>query len=434
MKQRQLLTLTLVLLVFASLVGASVQAQDPVTLDVWTKYNPGNNAARYAAFEEVSAAFEAENPDITINHVYFQPADFTTTVQLAMDSGEAGCIVQADIGANLVPWYQQGYLTPLDEYAQQYGWVENDTTGAIKTANLTMNPSTVYDGPEIVGLPNIYQPLGVFYNKDTFAKYGVTPPETWDEFVNILQTFKDAGVTPLTLGNGQQWHGLHYLSSFIAANVPIDRLRAWWQGDTSVKFTDPDFLWAAQTAQDWAKAGYFNNDFNAVNFDDAMGLFLSGEQPMLLTGDWNVPRMLDSGMNIGFFPVPATDSNTGWTIVKMPDWPFTITNWCQNKDEAAKFLDFLVSSTGSRAFYKQGMQPVFAFDSTGLEPSSLQQDVSNGIVGKQNGFYVDSVDTAVRAAMWPANQLLYDGSLSPEDFAQQMQDARDSYLSEHTSD
>ncbi len=408
-------------------------ASEKTTLEVWTKYTPGQDKNRYDAFEEALVTWGAEHPNIRIKHVYFDSSEFKTTVPLSMESGEAGCLVLADIGgANLLPWYNAGYLVPWDDYAQQYAWFEKDTGGSMVASNLGTGRSSVYDGPEIAGVPNIYQPLGIFYNKDSFKEQGLTPPANWDDFVNILETYKEAGTPPLVFGNAQQFHGLHYLSSLIGAYVDIDRLNAWWDGsDPSVKFTDPDFLAAAQTAQEWVEAGYFTPDFNAINFDDAMGLFLAGEQPMLLTGDWNVARMNENAaFEVGYFPFPSADPDIAWTIVKQPDWPFVMPTWCEHKDEAALFMDFLISQEGMAPFYEQGMQPTFPFDASGLKASTLQLEVAQGIEGKHSGFYIDVVDSEVHSLIWPLNQLLFDGSVTPEDFAQQIQEAREKYLSE----
>jgi len=50
---------------------------------------------------------------------------------------------------------------------------------------------------------------GIYYNKQIFVDYGLTPPETWDEFLQICDTLKANGETPLSIGGGEAW--LSYL-------------------------------------------------------------------------------------------------------------------------------------------------------------------------------------------------------------------------------
>jgi hypothetical protein len=52
------------------------------------------------------------------------------------------------------------------------------------------------------------------------------------------------------------------------------------------------------------------------------------------------------------------------------------------------------------------------------------------VKGKLSAWYVDIVDVEVASMMGPAVQQLVEGSLSPEEFTQQVQAAREKYLSE----
>jgi raffinose/stachyose/melibiose transport system substrate-binding protein len=412
--------------------AASPTAAANVSFEAWTQYTPGNEPGRYAAFTQIVSDFNAQHPNITVKHAYVDAGEWKKSVQLAMESKKAGSTITADVGsASLIPWYYNGYLIVLDQYAKQFGWVEKDKGGAIASANLGTRASKVYNGAEIAGLPMTYQPLGVFYNKDLFTQMSVTPPKDWNGFTEAFTASAKIGLRPMAFGNSGQFHGLHVLSSLLAANVNLDRMMKWWTGsDTSVKFTDPDFLWAAQTAQDWAKANDFTPQFNAVNFNDAMGLFLAGKHPMFLTGDWNVAAMNQkTTIPIGFFPFPSHDTSFPWTIVKTPDWPFTITSWAPYRDQTAQFLDFQIQAHSQDIQFELGqVQPIFDFDTTQVKGSPLQLDVTAGIANKQTGFYIDTVDPQVHSLMWPSSQLLFDGSLAPATWAQQIHDAHAKYL------
>lgn len=39
--------------------------------------------------------------------------------------------------------------------------------------------------------------VGLYYNRDIFAKYGATPPKIWDELLALSKTLKSHGVTPI---------------------------------------------------------------------------------------------------------------------------------------------------------------------------------------------------------------------------------------------
>lgn len=40
---------------------------------------------------------------------------------------------------------------------------------------------------------------GIYYNKEVFDQYGLTPPATWEEFIRICDTFLANGITPMSL-------------------------------------------------------------------------------------------------------------------------------------------------------------------------------------------------------------------------------------------
>jgi multiple sugar transport system substrate-binding protein len=51
-------------------------------------------------------------------------------------------------------------------------------------------------------VPTSYYWWGFFYRKSNFAKWGVQPPKTWDEFLALCKTFKGKGVAPIGIGAG----------------------------------------------------------------------------------------------------------------------------------------------------------------------------------------------------------------------------------------
>lgn len=417
--------------VAAAPTKAPTQPAGKASFEVWTNFVPGADAARNAAMDNVIAEFMKQNPDIEVKQQYFDGAEFKKSVMLSVQSKQAACLVMADIyAANLLPWYYANDLVSLDQYAQKYGWLAKDKGGAIISANTGTRPSKVYNGPEIAGLPWLYQPLGIFYNQKLFDDNKIKPPTTWDELITAMDGFVAKGIIPMAFGNAGQFHGLHILSSLVAANVPIDRLDKWFAGDPTIKFTDPDFLWALQTGRDWATKGYFPKDFNAANYDDQIGAFITGKYAMFITGSWNVARFASSQATvpIHYLPFPMHNTSSPWAIVKTPDWPLVMTQWCPYKDQAAKFMDFMTTDFVSNAFYEAGVIPTWPFDPTKVKGSPLAVELMNGISDKKTGYYIDTVDPEVHSVMWPTSQNLFDGTLSPADFAKGMQAARDKYL------
>lgn len=402
--------------------------QGTVSLTLWTEYAPGEDTADYTAMQASVDEFNKEHPDIQVKHEYFQAAEFTKSVQLAMQAKQAPCIVKANLGwLNLLLWYYAGDLVPLDQYAQKYGWITRDTGGAIQAINAGTRQSSVYSGYEIAGLPNLYSPLGLYYNQKFFDDNGIAPPKTYVQLIAAMDAFVAKGIVPMDIGNSQQFNGLHILSSLIAANVPIDRINKIMAGDQSVKFTDPDFLWADQELRNWAAKGYFPKDFNSLDYDKQVGDFIAGKYPMFITGSWELGPLSKSTFPIHYLPFPMHNTSSPGAIVKSPDWPFTMTQWCPYKDQAAEFLDFMTSEYASEEFATNGELPTWPFDTTKVKLTPLQQEQFNNL-SLQTAPYINGIDPEVQNVIWPISQNLLDGSLSPQDFAKQVEAAHEKWL------
>jgi ABC-type glycerol-3-phosphate transport system substrate-binding protein len=109
----------------------------------------------------------------------------------------------------------------------------------------------------------------IWYRTDDFADAGVQPPKTWDEFVSVSKTLRDAGDTPMVAAGGDGWvltdwfenaylrlggpdnydrlarHGIPWTDPTVVAT--LDLLRSYWtaprfvedgpQGAVGISFT-----------------------------------------------------------------------------------------------------------------------------------------------------------------------------------------------------
>ena len=58
--------------------------------------------------------------------------------------------------------------------------------------------------------------LRLFYNTEMFEQAGITPAETWDEWMSNLEALKGIGVTPLTFFTGENsWTTQNVLVSIV---------------------------------------------------------------------------------------------------------------------------------------------------------------------------------------------------------------------------
>jgi multiple sugar transport system substrate-binding protein len=65
---------------------------------------------------------------------------------------------------------------------------------------------------EVWAIPQDTGPMGMLYREDIFAKYGITPPKTWDDFAAAARKLHAAdpkiAITNLASNDAGAWHGL----------------------------------------------------------------------------------------------------------------------------------------------------------------------------------------------------------------------------------
>ena len=190
--QSRLLTVyaLLVLTFCALLAGCGREREDeflyaadspPVTVNYVT---PG--LALFTAPEEVAIErFKERAPSIEIDRQPFQRsgADFL------FDNPPPDVMLLWD-GELLRSAAEQGLLSDLSDI-----WTENNFAESFGEQFRNISR---FDGT-LRFVPAGFSWTGIYYNKELFERYGLTPPATWEEFVRICDTLLANGETPLSL-------------------------------------------------------------------------------------------------------------------------------------------------------------------------------------------------------------------------------------------
>ncbi len=169
------------------------------------------------------------------------------------------------------------------------------------------------------GIPFDLGMVGFWYNKDLFEQAGINaPPATWEEFLEDVQTLKDAGITPLALGEGDKWPGMFWWA-YLALRIggPDAMLQAGEDGS----FDSEPFVQAGAELQRLVEMDPFQDGFMAAVWDGAGGqaaTIATEGAAMHLMGQWapgtqnaNSPDGEGLGDKLGWFPFPAVEGGAG---------------------------------------------------------------------------------------------------------------------------
>ena len=146
------------------------------------------NGEQRNAYFELVRKFERHYPSIKVNIQAVEQESYKQYFELWLNSDARSDVMFWFGGARLNEFVRQGLLEPIDDSWKRYQWDKNITMSARSAA--------VVKGKKY-GLPIHYYNWGIYFNKTLFAKYNLTEPQTWEEFLQICETLKSKGITPI---------------------------------------------------------------------------------------------------------------------------------------------------------------------------------------------------------------------------------------------
>ncbi len=305
-KRLVLLTLVFTLLA-ASLSG--VAAQDKTVIHWWHIDTAENSAALN---QSIADAFVAANPDVSIEITVLENEAFKAKLTTVMQSGSPPDLFQSWGGGVLANFASAGLLRDVtpEMTANDNEWRDSfSTQGAL---NLYTHDGKYY------GVPYSFGAVGFWYNKDLFAQAGIeSTPTTWDELLAAVQKLKDAGITPISIGQKDKWPGHFWWASLAVRAGGQAAFDAAYNRTGS--FADAPFVKAGELFKQLVDLNAFQDGFLGEGYTEEAAHMGNGEAAMELMGQWAPAVMRDSSADkeglpegtLGWFPFPSVPDQLG---------------------------------------------------------------------------------------------------------------------------
>lgn len=394
----------------------SEAAAEPVTIEWWhiTTGDPGKTV-----FQDAADAYHAAHPNVTINITILENEAFKSKLQTTMQSGDVPDLFQSWGGGGMADQADAGLL--------------KDITGDIASWKDEINPGALsiyqYNGKQY-GIPWDLGMIGFWYNKDLFAKAGITAtPTTWDEFLSDVDKLKAADIVPVALAGKDKWPGMHLWTYLVLRSGGSDAMSQMIQsGDWN---TDACKAGGAEAATLVAKKPFQPGYLNAVYDKGEAAAMGNGQAAMELMGQWAPAVEIQnstSGTGIGdklaWFPFPTVAGGQGLPTDAVGGGNGTAVG----KDappEAIDFLHYFVSQevqskVGAEAF---GIPTTVGTESSVTDPF-LKDVLANRAKATFVQLYLDQATSAdMGAAINDATAGLFAGKSTPEQVCQEITDA-----------
>ena len=354
-------------------------------------------------YKTIIDKFNSENPDIKIE---------MNTVP------DPGTVLTSRISSGDIPVIFSDYPTQ-QQFKQKVanGYVQ-DLSGQefLKNVNESSLDMTKQDDGGYYALPYSRNYIGVYYNMDMFDVNGLTVPTTWEEFVNVCETLKAAGITPMGLHGKDPGRVGHMFQCATVAWAPtgIETIAKATVGEAKLE-GDPEFT------NEFNKMAtlftYANEDALALSDTACYENFVNGQYAMCITGSYARGTLLSSNpdMKLGVFPLPNDTKETTRTLSGI-DAAICVSAKASDKEKAAayKFLAYLAETENAQTFCDndgapscingvvnddKGIAPMVELINNGQTHDWMASTVSNNVISDLynvvQGFWADKNVEAV---------------------------------------
>lgn len=394
-------------------------AGKPVTITWWhiTTKDPG-----LSDWQKMADDYMAAHPNVNIEITVLENEAFKTKLTTVMQSGDPPDVFQSWGGGAFNQQIDAGLLKDITaDLEADPAWRDSFAPGALGVYS--------YQGKNY-GVPWDMGMVGFWYNKALFEQAGIdAPPATWDEFLEDVQILKDAGITPISIGEGDKWPGMHfwnYLATRICGQEKFEAAMA-----RTGSFSDPCFVEAGVKLQELLALEPFQEGFLGATHDEMQATFGNGQAAMELSGQWapstqaaNAADQVGVGENLGLFGFPAVEDGAGaGTDVVGGGNGFAIGK--NAEPEAVDFVKYLTSVENQTVIAANGSGiPVVKGAEQGLtDPNMLQVAETFAAADYFQLYYDQFLPPATGSVLNDSVQGLFAGTLTPEQVAQAVEDS-----------
>jgi raffinose/stachyose/melibiose transport system substrate-binding protein len=340
----------------------------------WWSWTPTPQlAAQYIA------AFNKQYPRIKVTYKLEQEADWDVALRPALQSSDGPDIFEITPGAKMSEYSGDATnLTSAMVKALGPGWKSKMAAGGVQQLSTSSG--------QLAGVSAGSVDAGsLWINENLFQKYRVSPPKTFQAWVNDCAIFKKNGVTCFTQGTNSSSapfsrDELQSLSNAVKPGV----WTAASKGTT--KWTNPTIVKALTYWKQMASNGILESGaLGLQQVPDALNAFMSGKAAMIQMGTWQAQYVTVSGMTAAMsaagvgspkafpiipIPYPALTgpgSLTKYNLYGDSDYGFAVNRKSKNQAAATAFVVWLGTSKVAQQLVANGLNDVPALK--GITPN-----------------------------------------------------------------
>lgn len=307
-----------------------------------------------------------EDENIVIDVQVVPDDEALNMIKMKLNSGECPDLIDYNVPAIY------DIVDPAENFADMS---DEEWVSKLKIPeNVTADDGKIYGFP-FLSVPGVH---GFIYNKDVFEQCGITEePATWEEFLDVCQTIKDNGITPIHMPK-DSWVPQVLMTDNFAKALGKDATEEFSEKimTNETKWTDvPEFAEVIDQYLDLYKKDFINDNFASATYDDSILAVAEGTAAMHFNGDFFAASVLEANpdANIDMFAMSMTDGVDVMTE-NMSSAGFVAYKNSENLDTVKKVLNLWATPEYANLYFAD--RPAFpAFEDVdgGPVPEYLQE-------------------------------------------------------------
>jgi raffinose/stachyose/melibiose transport system substrate-binding protein len=302
-------------------------------------------------WQPIIEAFEAENPDITID---FQGADGASDYLGELDNlilaGEVPDMYGIQVGSSFDDYAD--FALDTEEYAS--GWIDGIKPELLESTTTT--DGVVAAVPILTAGSEFY-----LYNQTLMEELGLSLPTDFASLLDVSQKAAAAGYTPFAMGAADAWHASDFFVWLSTQYGDGEAIYDAAAGDAD--WDSADLIAAAEAWQGLFTDGVFQNAATSTTTypsarDD---YFMARKSLAMPTGSWHVSATLSGNPEtpgsavendvLGMAPFPTIGDNPASSTTGV-DYALALSSELDGAklEAASKFAEFLAVGAGQQTW------------------------------------------------------------------------------------
>ncbi|MQA75401.1 MAG: extracellular solute-binding protein [Solirubrobacterales bacterium] len=345
--------MTLVVAALAACGGDDDESEAPATpgeasgslrvVSNWTGAEGDAFAAVLDGFQEANPGVEIESEEIPFDQTQAQLAQ-----QFAAGDPPDVSVALPGIVRQLA---EQDQLMDLDDLWDE--WIDDGSyTQALRDvaqAGVEGPTSSIYFKGNVNAL--------IWYRTDELEALGGEVPETWDEFIDLLDRAAEEGIRPVAVGGADEWPLTQWTDSIILRVAGADAFNQLARGE--IGWDDPRIVDSFEVFADLI-SNYFPPDALSASFVDETCSWADGKAAFTNQGAFvnlvapaECDKSLQPGRDFTFFEMPKYDESAPDARFVSGDL-FIGAKESENAEAAKALLAYLGSAEAQEIWAKRG--------------------------------------------------------------------------------